>query len=319
MPEIDSKTLQEQLGEVRLDLQTALAALFFPVKDGEERENYLFRKDHKHGYIEFACFEQLSTFDESVALAILRIAGDTARGLFLTDKPSTDDGRQLRLLLDPDEALIHQEVGMVRDTSLYEIAQLMGYKRPSSATNAQIRESLKRLSRVTISERDDREGWETHGETGFIRYKVLDNGRLSVVFARRLAMAAFGEEGWLYALVSLDERKQLGNSDVAKSVHRFLAAWCWQDKREKAQKIGLDTLCGNVWTGWDEYSDSGKTSMRATMKKALGKINSLEAWSIVVEGRGKKAMVKVVRDGSKYKTLSKQLDKSEPEAPREHV
>lgn len=287
--------------EVRYELQTALAPLFQPVNDVGigERAKRLVRRELKNGWIEFACFEELSIFDESVSLAILRIASNQERGRYLTGSPKTDLGQEMRKLIDPKNNITDKSVGMVREMSLYEIAQHMGFKRPSKPIYEYIRASLTRLARVFISQRNDIDGTETHGEIGFIQHKILDSGRISAVISPRLTMASFGEKGWAYALLSLDERNCL-KGDIAKSAHRFLVTWLWRDG---GRPIGLDTLACHVWCHWSSLSNNAKATMRERLKKALTQFNSLPNWKLTVSGRGTQATVYVIRGEGKLQEM----------------
>lgn len=292
--------------EVRYDLQTALAPLFQPVNDVAvgERPKRTVRRELKNGWIEFKCFEGLSIFDESVALAIMRIAAEKERAGYLSDSPKTDLGKEMRKILDPDNGMPGKSGGLVRETSINEICGLIGIKNPGKREYLYVRASLKRLSTIFISQRDEENGVETHGETGFIRHKIHDNGRLSVAFTYRLAMAAFGESGWMYALVSLDERNCL-KGDIAKSAHKFLVSWLW---REGSRPIRLDVLAGHVWWRWDSHSSNAKSTMRERLKLALAQINILSGWNLIINGRGSKAMVNVARGPNKTSEISREVD-----------
>lgn len=280
--------------EVRYDLQTALSPLFQPVNDAlnADRPKRLVHRETKNGWIEFKCFEELSVFDESVALVILRIASEKDRGSYLSDSPITELGKEMRRLMDPKNCAIGKAMGLVKETSLYEIAQLLGYKKPARNEYQCIRKSLERMSSITISQRNNDIGCETHGEIGFIQHKILDDGRLSIAITYRLAMAVFGESGWMYALLNLDERNHL-RGDIAKTAHKFLVSWLW---RSGNRPIKLDTLASHVWAQWDVYSMNAKSTMRERLKEGLRKINNLSSWKIAIVGRGSKAMVTVTRN-----------------------
>lgn len=283
---------------VKLELQVALTdQLYLTVQDSKLRPNALIVRHHKNGWIKFACFERLSIFDESVSLAVLYLASDEKKSSYLSDKPKSSLGQEMRRLHDPENVLTGQDVGYIIDTNLNEIAMLLGYKRPNKRDRARIRESLERLGRVSISERNNLEGWEKHGSPGFIRYHIKDDGNIAVVVMRRMAMAAFGEKGWVYALLDLDERNSL-KGDISKSVHKWLVAWIFESSKRKSsspRSIGLDKLAVHVWPQWESQSATFKTTMRQRLKESLSNINELPQWSVTITGRGSSAMVTVER------------------------
>lgn len=287
-----------QKKEVRFEIQIALSPLFLPVKDtrDKERPKRTVRRETANGWIEFSCYEQLCTFDESVALAILRIASDRSRGYALGPCPKTDFGKEMRELIDPENFLPEMEFGLIRETSIHEIAVAMGNSSPGKDNYKAIRASLRRLSRVMVSQRDDITGTETHGDIGFIKHRILDNDRLAIVITRRLALAVFGTSGWVYAIVDLNERNSLG-TDIAKSAHRYLAAWMWNEKKKNVshRTIKLDTLAKHIWPTWENYSQSGQRTLRNRLKEAILSLNSLPSWTTTVEGRGTKAISTVSR------------------------
>lgn len=288
--------------EARYELQTALTPLFQPVNDGaKQRQPRTVRREFKTGWIEYHCPEELSIFDESVVLALLRIATN-AGPCFLLDSSNSTVGTQLKKIFDPDKSLSGHVAGVIQDTSYHEIAKQLGLKRPSHKDYKNIRASVARLANTTITQRDEFMGCETHGESGFFRHQTQENGRLTVVFIRRLAAAAFGGEGWRFAVLNLDERNSL-KGDIAKSAHKFLVSWMWWDG---CRSIRLDTLAGHVWAQWSSYSTSGKTVLRVRLKAALAQINGLAGWGLTTSGRGTAATVSVGRrDGLQPKKTKK--------------
>jgi hypothetical protein len=286
------------MSEVRYELQIALTPMFMPAFDTkEERPKRTIRREHANGWIEFLCWEWLSTFDESVALSVLSLMiKKNDKAALLSKDPKTEIGKILREIFDPKNQVGH-DIGVLLETSVHEIAQEFGYKRPSSDNYEKIRDSLTRLSRVWVSERNEKEKYEIHGESGFIRHKVKDDGTLAIVVMRRLSMAVFGEDGWLYAVINLDERNAL-KGDIAKSTHKFLTAWVWTGCRE----ITFEKLATHVWFDWKEKSPSNKSNMRRRLLDALFSIGELPEWDINLTGKGRSMMVHVKRRGKESKS-----------------
>jgi hypothetical protein len=288
----------------KLEIEIALAPLFYTVKDQKTRPNAIIRREHANGWVEIRCFERLSIFDESVVLALMQIANDRKRTKFLTSSPKSELGKELRNIMDPGNDLKDQKVGMLVDTDLNEIAKIMGYKKPSKKDRDNVMDSIVRIGSVTIRERNNAENVEYGGLPGFIRYKLKDDGRLAFVIMRRLAMAAFGEEGWRFALVSMDERNEL-KGDISKTLHKWLVAWIFTSEKIKKgpRYIGLDKLATHVWHDWDSYTPGGQRCCRKKLKEALHQINSLPFWSATVEGEGAMALVCIERLGPKTARL----------------
>lgn len=298
--------------EAKLDMEIAFSPLFYTVKDEKRRPNALIRREHANGWIEFRCFERLSIFDESVVLALMFIANDKERTRYLTPSPKSDLGKDLRKIMDPENELKGQTIGMLIDTDLNEIARVMGYKKPSKSNRDFIKDSMKRLGAVTVSERINSENVEYGGMPGFIRYKIKDDGRLAFAVMRRLAMAAFGEKGWKFALVNLDERNDL-KGDISKTLHKWLVTWIFDSKKRKKEPrfISLDKLAGHVWHDWESYTPGGKRCSRKKLREALLHVNSLPFWSATVEGEGSMAIVRIERLEPKTTTLEEASETSD--------
>ena len=280
----------------RLDIEIAFAPMFYVVKDQKLRPNAIITRVHANGWFEFRCFERLSIFDESVVLALMHIANDPKRAGTLSATPKSDLAKDLRKLMDPENEMKDVTIGMLIDTDLNEIAKVMGTAKPNERERKLIRASLKRLASVTVSERIESENVEYHGLPGFIRYKIKDDGRLAFGITRRLAMAAFGEKGWNFALVNMDERNGL-KGDISKTLHKWLVAWIFDSKKRKKgpRFIGLDKLATHVWHDWESYTPGGQRCCRKKLKEALHQVNSLPFWSATVEGEGSMAIVRIER------------------------
>ncbi len=287
---------------VRYERQIALAAgadgFFKPTKKvaNGDRPKSLCRHEYKDGLvIELRSFWQLDIYDETVALAILYLAQDHERGRPLMQEPQSETGKALRKIYDP-EGKNELPAGIIKHVSIHELAAVMCIHRPGQGHYEAIRGSLKRLGAVTMTEK--REQCDLHHPVVFIGSRINDDGTLDIVINNRLAMAAFGEAGFSYASIDLEERRQL-RSDIAKAVHRFLVGWMW-DKGERT--ISLDKLARHVWgDDWDGYTDGGKRCNLKKLKEGVLELNVLTGWETSIEGIGSSAKAIISRKGGTAK------------------
>lgn len=282
---------------VKYEIQTAMTAgadgLFKLMKrtSSNERPKATCIRANEDGLrIELRCFWQLDIYDETVALSILYLAQDTKRGGFLSRETQTETGKALRKIYDPD-GKNEWPAGLIKGVSIYELAGVMGITKPSKKDYDSIRASLKRLGAVTMTE--VREHCAIHHPVTFIGSRFNDDDTLDIVINNRLATAAFGEAGFHYALLDLNERQHL-RSDIAKATHRFFVSWMWSQGR---RTIGLDKLARHVWADWDNYTDSGKRCQLRKLKTAVLALNSLPDWEVSTEGRGNSTKVIITRKG----------------------
>jgi len=287
---------------VRYERQIALAAgadgFFKPMKRvvNDERPKSLCRREYNDGLeIELRSFWQLDIYDETVALAIIYLAQEQERGCSLSSEPQSETGKVLRKIYDPD-GKNELPAGIIKHVSINELAAVMGIERPGKRHYDAIKASLKRLGAVTMTEK--REQCDLHHPVAFIGSRINDDGKLDIVINNRLAMAAFGDSGFTYTTLDLEERKKL-RSDIAKAVHRFLVGWMWN---EGGRTISLEKLARHVWgDDWDGYTDGGKRCHLKKLKEGVLDLNTLTGWMTNIEGRGSSAKANIGRKGGTAK------------------
>lgn len=174
--------------------------------------------------------------------------------------------------------------GVVKE-SRWRLLALCGLD-DSEKSYRQLRESLRRLSSVSVFYQNTKSGWE--GQDWFMGYKASRKGEMFIKVNWRLAGSIFGD----YHYISLDLNERLNlTHDYAKKLHVVLSRQVWHGQ---TLKFKLTTLMGHVWPEKD-VTEKAIEKRRNHIKKALEEIGTFDAWRIVLEGRGETSMAIVSR------------------------
>lgn len=226
---------------------------------------------------------RLTIQDETVMLGVLSYLSKAGSLLPVQD-----------LDLDPPGVdrlhAVEKKVGVVK-ISRKQILELCGMKN-TGQNYQQLRNSLDRLSTVSVFYRNEETKWE--GRDWFFSYRANDDGRLTIKVNWRLAGAALGqntpEGSYLFISIDMDERLAL-STDAAKKLHVVLSRHVWHGTSERFR---LETLISHVWLQPTESVDTIR-ERRVKIKKALKEIDEFSAWRIKITGRGEDCMVDVER------------------------
>jgi len=152
---------------------------------------------------------------------------------------------------------------------LTNLAQALGYSRPGQATLAQIRDSISRLSAVTVDV--CKSGAESSYQflSGFQR--EIESNDVVVALNPHLTSAVLGKKDFLH--LDFEEVCQL-KSDATRLIHSRLH-WINQGAR---RAITIETLCAYVYSGIPA-SDSAMRHRRGTVRKALHELEKLD-WQV---------------------------------------
>ena len=186
------------------------------------------------------------------------------------------DGRAERLgLALTGDALTHRKQHTIAArVNLSVLASAVGYARPGGATRRMLRESIERLSCVTVSvQRTDFVGSHHIISKGSIDSRT---GELVVALNPILTTAILGRKNYLR--IDTGEMQKL-KSDAARLMHMRLH---WINQGESGN-ISIDTLCKYV------YADTPTTTVAAKKRRrevraALKELAGLE-WSISEPGK----------------------------------
>lgn len=249
----------------RKDKRRSGFELYYPSKDEYNSDGVNFT---------FRIFQQLSAWDESVLLVILKLVG--LRGKLLNPEPEGPNVSLVRRDLNACGSGLVEATLLVDDSYYGEILRNMGLNTKGKA-RALLRESLKRLTAATLWVRH-RDGSE--GSMNLLTTRVSSDEHLQFSIHYLLAKAFLGHSRW--ARIDLDERWAL-SGDIPRILHRWLSAWL--DEGEE-QSVRLSTLERHVW-GNNSTGDDRPRRFQ-DLRKALLEIAALDTgWTVVaVEKRG---------------------------------
>lgn len=246
--------------------------LFRSLKRGERKNNkldvtYTFGDES----LRFVGFEPLGADDMRFLQGIVALSGP--EGVLLTPEPSTEIGKQLRLLLDPKFEAIEQNALVVRE-SMYRLFSEVGMKNTGENIKA-LKASLLRMSNITILVQKGSKQAAFH----LMAYAFdEESGKLWVALNPRIAEAVLGKRP--YVRIELAEVRAL-KTDPARLIHQRLCAWI---DPGKVGRVEIDTLCGYVWP--DAASHEAIKKRRQTVRKALAELAAL-GWGVAEYARGK--------------------------------
>jgi hypothetical protein len=262
------------LTHARHDTMLCLApGLFRSLKRGERKRlkldvTYNFAKDEQARFIGF---EPLGDDDMHLLQVLVALGGPD--GLILTQKPTANMPKQLRLSLDLKFDATDQEALVVR-TSITKLLNEIGITDGGDNIKA-IKASLLRLSNVTVIVTKSSRKASFH-----LMSHAFDeaDGRLFVALNPRIAYAILGKRSRTH--IEMSEIRGL-KSGPARLIHQRLCGWINQGK---SGKVEINTLCGYVWP--DVANDEAMKKRRQTARKALSELVAV-GWTVREYARGK--------------------------------
>lgn len=241
--------------------------LFRPLSRAPKREPL----DVAHVYMGYTMrwlnYCKLNIVDQSVFLAIHKLASDKGRVEHVGDEHESPVMKEVRaaLQLEKDAA---KSACLVLDTTLYEIAKIMGYT-DSGANLLMIKKSLIKLSCVCFLIYKGDRIEDTFFKTNLFSRLAGKDGKIHVGINPMLGKALTGGQ---FCNVSMNEQRIL-QGDIAKRLHLWLSGWMRAgDKR----KIELDKLVPHVWCDIAESATLRKR--RHMLRKSIIELNELDGW-----------------------------------------
>jgi hypothetical protein len=189
-------------------------------------------------------------------------------------------------------------------TTLYEISKECGFNpragNRSSLFYRRMRDSLKRISKITLDIEDLRD--KTMRSAGrLISYSVDDDGNTVIGINPLIAMPLLEQAQYFY--MDLGERLSL-KGDVAKLTHSRLSTLL--TVRNGQLTKNLDEIAHEVWCtdpkDRKKVNPSTLRDRRDAVKEALKEIAFLHGWKVEYDdsnGEGRYLMVKISRDRKK--------------------
>lgn len=217
---------------------------------------------------------KLNIIDQSVFLAIHKLASDKGRVEQVDEEHESPIMKEVRaaLQLEKDAA---KSACLVLDTTLYEIAKIMGYT-DSGANLATIKKSLIKLSCVCFLIYKGDKIEDTFFKTNLFSRLAGKDGKIHVGINPMLGKALTGGQ---FCKVSMAEQRIL-QSDITKRLHLWLSSWMRSGEK---RKIELDKLVPHVWCDIAEAATLRKR--RHMLRKAIAELNALDGWKII-ESKG---------------------------------
>lgn len=242
--------------------------LFRSLKRGERKKLKL-DVTYQHGdktTMRFIGFEPLDAQDMRLLQGIIALSGP--KGVILTDEPKTDRGQQLRLLLNPKFDAERADALVVKGT-LGQLMREIGYKTDGAGTRKDLKDSLLRMSNVTLNVKKGGREASFH----LLSYAFdEDDSSLFVALNPRVAEAVMGNKA--HTRIELSEVRAL-QSDPARLIHQRLCGWIAPGK---SGRIELDTVCAYVWPESTDNPNTMKTR-RQTARKSLAEMKTV-SWLI---------------------------------------
>jgi hypothetical protein len=208
-------------------------------------------------------------------IAMAAVSGKDGRGIILSQEPKTDQGRQLRLLLELKWDAIEKDTLVVKG-SLGQLAREIGYSDDGGSQFKTIRKSIERLWAVSvIVERGGRrQGFRILSDYASDEQEC----KIFVALNPRLAEAIMGERP--HTSIDMAEVRVL-RTDPARLMHQRLCGWI---DPGKSGRVEIDTLCSYVWP--DRASDEAMKKRRQVARKALAELAAL-GWTVREYAAGK--------------------------------
>jgi hypothetical protein len=225
-------------------------------------------------FVRFVGFEPLGVDDLKFLQAMIHIAGP--EGCLLEHEPETPVGKQLREMLELRQEAV-MKTAVTIETSCYKILQLVGMKPDSQSNVESVKESLIRMSNVTVIAGIQKEARESYH---LISHMKLNDrtGRFAIALNPMIGKAILGGQ---HVFIDMNEVRAL-KSDPARLIHQRLCAWI---DLGKSGKVDIETLCAYAWA--DPSSDDDTVRWRrSTARKALQEIKAL-GWGVSEYERGR--------------------------------
>lgn len=225
---------------------------------------------------------KLNIVDQSVFLAIHRMAAENGRLETVGNQHESPTMLQVRAALKLEKDAAKSDC-LVLDTSLYEIAKVMGIN-DCNDNLKMIKNSLFKLACVNFVIYKGEDIGDAFFQTNLFSRLAGSDGQIHLGINPMLCKALIGGQS---TFINMGEQRRL-DSHITKRLHVWLSSWL---QTNGSKKIALDKLIPHVWG--EEYEDAALRKRRYALRKALAELNTLEGWKSTESG----GMVLISREG----------------------
>lgn len=254
--------MKHELTHARHDPAHCLApGLFRSLKKGERKVNKLDVLYHYGSVqLQFKGPEPLGVDDLRVLQGLVALAGPS--GIVLSPSPNTEQGRKVRLLLEP-KGEAEKERAIIAKGSYGSLAREIGYE--DSGVSRLIRQCIERLWSVSIIVISDN---KRHGFRLLAQYASNDrSGELYVALNPRIACAILGTGR--YTRIDMGEVRNL-RGDPARLIHQRL---CGFMRNGEGTKITIEKLCEYAWP--DACSEATQRKRHQRVRQAIDELRQI--------------------------------------------
>lgn len=241
--------------------------LFRPLSRAPSKEALDVEHTYKGYTLRWLNYCKLAINDQSVFLAVLRLASEKARVERVGNSHESPLIQEVRTALKMEKEAANNDC-LVLDTSLYEIAKTIGIN-DCGDNLRMIKRSLTKLSCVSLLIYKGNDIADAFFKTNLFSNLAGIDGRIHIGINPMLGKALSGGQ---FTHINMNEQREL-KSDVSKRMHVWLSSWMRSGTRNK---IELDKLVPHIWGEQPEQDKLRKR--RLSLRKAIQEINELQSW-----------------------------------------
>lgn len=241
--------------------------LFRPLSRAPSKEALDVEHTYKGYTLKWINFCKLAISDQSVFLAILRLASEKAKVQRVGDSHESPIMKEVRTALKMEKDASRNDC-LVLETSLYEIAKTIGIN-DCGDNLKMVKRSLIKLSCVSLLIYKGNDIADAFFKTNLFSNLAGIDGKIHIGINPMLGKALTGGQ---FTHIDMREQREL-TSDVAKRMHVWLSSWM---RSGTAKKIELDKLVPHIWGEATEQNKLRKRRM--ALRKAISEMNELQSW-----------------------------------------
>lgn len=248
--------------------------LFQSLKRGDRKKLKL---DITYNYgeqqLRFVGFEPLDAQDMRMLQGLIALSGP--KGIILKDEPDTDEGRQLRMLLDPRLDAARADALVVK-SKLNALMGEIGYATDGEQTRKDLKESLRRMANLTVFVSEGKREASFH----LLSY-IFDegDGSLFVALNPRISETILGDGG--FTRIEMSEVRAL-RTDPARLAHQRI---CAHISPNGEARLTLEKICEYIWN--TECSPAAARQRKVTARKTVAELATLGGWTITEYAKDK--------------------------------
>lgn len=263
----------QELDHAKIDPSHCLAdGLFRPLRRSSQTPALDVRYNYKERYtLQWHGNVALNISDQSILIALLRIASDDERTTLLNDERLRETPELSRFLvgLKREYRAEPESCGLI-ETTCYEIGKILGLAK-SGTNNKSIKASLERLAqtRTTIGANASPPDASPYWASQMVSC-VDENDKLNIALNPMLTKALYEPP---FTFINVQEQRQL-SAEVAKRLHVWLSCWLGHGQE---RIVDLNKLIPHIWG--DNAAANVLRTRRNSLRQALTEIATLDGWT----------------------------------------